>query len=168
MLLVAGLALLVVLLMMLAEARLSRSNERRLRERGAVEPPHDVYRTMQWAYPAAFVALAVEGALFGPPPGATTAAGVGLFAAAKALKLWAIASLGDRWTFRVLVPPDAPLVSSGPYAFLRHPNYVGVIGELAGVALTVGARVTGPVSILGFALLIRRRIRVEERALGLY
>lgn len=162
----ALLSLLAVLLMMLAEARLSRSNEKRLRARGAIEPPQDVYRTMRWAYPAAFVAMALEGALFGPPPGSGTLAGVVVFAAAKALKAWAIASLGGRWTFRVLVLPEVPLVSSGPYGLVRHPNYVAVIGELTGMALMVGARVAGAASILGFALLIRQRIRVEDEALG--
>src|SRR5690606_27947037 len=109
-----------------------------------VEPPGDVYRTMQWAYPLAFVAMAIEGALFGPAPGASTLAGAAVFVLGKALKVWAIVSLGRRWTFRVLVLPGAPLVAHGPYAFLNHPNYVGVAGELAGMALLVGARVSGP------------------------
>src|SRR5688572_8927436 len=58
-------ALLAVLVMMLAEAWLSASNERWLRQQGAVEPSRDVYSTMRWAYPAAFVAMAIEGAAWG-------------------------------------------------------------------------------------------------------
>ena len=85
---------------------------------------------------------------------------------AKALKYWAIASLGPRWTFRVLVPHDAPLVTSGPYMRLRHPNYVAVIGELAGFAILVGAIATGILSVAGFGVLLWRRIVVEEQALG--
>jgi methyltransferase len=85
--------------------------------------------------------------------------------AAKLLKFWAIASLGDRWTFRVLIVPE-PLVATGPYAFVRHPNYIAVIGELLGFALLVGAPVAGAVSLVGFGALLRRRIAVEERALG--
>jgi methyltransferase len=158
-------ALVAVLLMMLAEMQLSRHNERVLRSRGAVEPSADVYRTMAWAYPALFVVMAVEGAVFGPAPGPATLAGAALLGAAKALKFWAIASLGSRWTFRVLVPPDGELVTGGPYAFLRHPNYVAVIGELASMGLLVGARVSGPVALLLFGVLIRQRIRVEETAL---
>ena len=162
---VAALALVAVLGIMLAEARLSRSHERWLERHGAIEPPRDVYRTMRWAYPAAFIGMALEGALAGPPVGLPALAGVAVFGAAKALKFWAIASLGARWTFRVLVLPGAPLVSRGPYAFLRHPNYVAVMGELAGMALMVGARVTGPVATVGFALLLIRRIAVENQAL---
>jgi methyltransferase len=162
---VSAVALLLVLVVMLFEARLSRANERRLLARGAVEPPGDVYRAMQVVYPGAFVAMAIEGALIGPAPGVTTAAGVLVLLAGKALKFWAIASLGPRWTFRVLVPPGESLVTRGPYRRIRHPNYVGVIGELIGMALLVGAPVSGPIGALLFGWLIWRRIAVENRAL---
>ena len=114
-----------------------------------------------------FVAMAIEGALRGQLAGVITAIGVSLFVLAKALKFWAIASLGFRWTFRVLVPPGEPLVARGPYAWLRHPNYVAVFGEIGGMAVTVGAPVTGILSLMTFALLVKRRISVEEKALGL-
>ncbi len=162
---VSILSLAAVLLMMLAEMQLSRHNERVLRARGAVEPAADVYRTMAWAYPTLFVVMAVEGAIFGPPPGPATLGGVVLLGASKALKFWAIASLGTRWTFRVLVPPGGELVRSGLYGFLRHPNYVAVMGELAGMGLLVGARISAPVAMVLFGVLIRQRLRVEEIAL---
>jgi methyltransferase len=92
-------------------------------------------------------------------------AGAVVFAAAKALKWWAILSLGPFWTFRVIVVPGAPIVATGPYRWLRHPNYVGVLGELAGVAAFTGALVSGPVAIVAFAGLLIRRIAVEERML---
>ena len=161
----AAASLLAVLLMMLGESRISRRHEQELRQRGAIEPPDDVYQTMRWAYPGAFVAMAVESALFGVPAAPVTFAGALLLGAAKALKWWAMASLGARWTFRVLIVPGAPLVNSGPYAVLRHPNYVAVVGELVSMALMVGARVSGPVSVLLFILLLRHRIEVENRAL---
>jgi methyltransferase len=162
----SAVSLAVVLLLMLAELQLSRVNERALRQRGAVEPADEVYRTMRWAYPVLFVAMAIEGAIWGWPPGATTVAGVTVFVLSKMLKFWAIASLGFRWTYRVFVLPGAPLVTRGPYAFMRHPNYVAVVGEIVGMALLVGARMTGPIAIIGFGSLLRRRIRAEERALG--
>jgi len=162
---VASTSLLAVLLVMGAELVLSRRNEERLRAQGAWEPPVDVYRTMRWAYPSAFALMAVEGAAIGPEPGPVTIAGLAVLIASKLLKGWAIASLGPRWTFRVLVVPG-PLVTRGPYAFARHPNYIAVVGELVGMALLVGARVTGPLAVVLFSLLIRQRIRVENRALG--
>jgi methyltransferase len=164
---IALLTLIAVLLIMAGEAALSAHNAAALRAQGAIEPPDDVYHVMQWAYPVSFVAMAVEGALAGPAPANTLAVGLAVFGIAKALKISVISALGVRWTFRVLVLPDAPLVKTGPYRVLRHPNYLAVLGELAGFALIVYAPVTGVAAFLGFGVLLRRRIRVEERALGL-
>ena len=93
-------------------------------------------------------------------------AGLVLFGWAKALKFWAMTHLGARWTFRVLVLPGAPLVATGPYRLLRHPNYVAVMGEIVAVAVALQAPVAGVAAALGFGWLIRRRIVVEERALA--
>jgi methyltransferase len=91
--------------------------------------------------------------------------GIAIFIAGKVIKIWAMATLGDRWTYKVFVVPDVPLVTSGPYRFVRHPNYVGVVGELLGMALITGARVTGPLGLVFFSWLLVRRIRAEDRAL---
>ena len=155
----------IVYALMVAELTRSRRNDAVLRAGGATEPAGDVYRQMQWAYPGVFLVMAVEGFIAGAPPPAVTSSGIVLFIAAKALKYWAITSLGERWTFRVLVPPTGSLVARGPYAFMRHPNYIAVLGEIVAVALMVGARVTGPLSFFFFGELIRRRIRVENAAL---
>ena len=150
---------------MLVEASRSRRHERALRAAGAIEPAGDVYPTMQIAYPACFLAIVAEGYLRNAPMDRWFAAGATVFGLGKALKYWAIASLGPRWTFRVLVPPNAPLVSSGPYQWLRHPNYVGVAGELAGAALMAHAPIAGVLAIAMFGGLMLTRIKVEERAL---
>ena len=158
------LSLTVVVATMVGELRLSRANERALLARGAVEPPDPVFAAMRWAYPGAFVVMALEGLLAPGPPGTRAAAGAAVLIAGKALKYWAIATLGSRWTYRVLVLPGAPLVRSGPYRMLRHPNYVGVVGEMTGMALLVSAPVSGAVGTAFFALLLMRRIRAEEAA----
>jgi methyltransferase len=163
---IAAITLLAVLLIMAGEAALSAYNESVLRGRGAIEPPDDVYRTMQWAYPSCFIAMAIEGAITGPSSTNVLASGLALFGLAKALKLSAISALGGRWTFRVLVPPGAPLVATGPYRVMRHPNYLAVIGELAAFALIVWAPISGALALAGFGWLIAKRIRVEERALS--
>ena len=152
---------------MLLEARHSVANERRLRAAGAIEPAGDVYTAMQFAYPACFLTMVFEAWLRGSTLGGEALTGSALFAAAKALKYWAIAVLGERWTFRVLVPPSSERTLRGPYRVLRHPNYVAVVGELVGFALIASAPVAGALAVAGFGALLLARIRVEERALGL-
>ena len=147
------------------EARRASRNEQAQRARGGIEPDGDVYRLMRIAYPGAFAAMIAEGFVGNPPPAAVVVFGVVVLAAAKALKWWAIVTLGRCWTFRVIVVPSAPLIHAGPYRWLRHPNYVGVVGELLGVALIAGARVSGVAAITGFGALLIKRIRVEERML---
>ena len=150
---------------MIAEAMLAAKNDRALRAGGAVEPRDDVYRIMQVAYPASFLIMLAEGAVRSAAADGTFLIGAAIFGAGKALKYWAIASLGPRWTFRVLVPPHSERIRRGPYRWLAHPNYVGVAGELIGVAVALRAIVTGPVAVIGFGLLMLRRIAVEEKAL---
>ena len=158
--------LIVVFVTMLAEALVSRAHERSLRSAGAIEPGGDVFPIMRVVYPACFVLMAGEAIRRGTP-GTLLAPGIFIFALAKTLKWWAIASLAGRWSFRVLVLSGTPLVHTGPYRFLRHPNYLAVAGELAGVSLMLGAAWTGTLSLLAFGPLIWKRIRIEEVALGL-
>ena len=165
---VALIVLAAVLVMMLAELWLSMSNERVLRANGAIEANDPVFAVMRLAYPGVFVAMAVEGAIGGVQPGPMVFTGVAVMFAAKALKFWAIASLGTRWTYKVLVIPALPLVTTGPYRWMRHPNYVAVVGELIAMALMTRARVTGPIGTLFFGWLLWRRITAEERAMELY
>jgi methyltransferase len=152
---------------MLFEARLSAINEKALRAAGAEEPADDVYWAMKMAYPVCFAAMTGEAWWRGSGAHVSAFAGAVLFTCAKALKYWAIGTLGSRWTFRVLVPPGSERTLRGPYRLLRHPNYLAVAGELAGFALLAQAFVAGPIAVALFVLLLVARIRVEERALGL-
>jgi methyltransferase len=165
----AAIALLVTLaslLIMLGEAILSSFNERQLRAKGAVEPKGDVINMMRLAYPGAFILMGIEGALSGPASNDLLMGGLALFGLAKALKVWAISSLGSKWSYRVLVVPGEPLVTTGPYRFMSHPNYLAVVGEMVSVAMIVWAPITGILSLLVFGWLMIARIRVEEKALG--
>jgi methyltransferase len=169
----------VIIGLMLAEMSLSTQHERALRARGAMAPPGDPYVALAVLYPAAFVAMGLEGAwreyraASAPAPivpdnviqPAWFLSGVVLFVASKALKYWAIRSLGDRWSFRVLIEPGVPLVTTGPYRYVTHPNYVAVVGELVGAAMMDGARVMGPVMTIAFGLALAARVRFENRVL---
>src|SRR5574341_812620 len=95
---IAAVTIIAVLLIMAGEAVLSAFNESQLRAKGSIEPTGDVIDTMRWAYPLAFVAMGVEGALTGPAPREVLMYGLALLGLAKGLKLWAITTLGSRWT----------------------------------------------------------------------
>src|SRR6201992_3281121 len=86
--------------------------------------------------------------------------------AANGLRWWCIATLGERWTARVITLPGASLVRSGPYRWLRHPNYVAVIVEGAGVPLTGSAWITAAAFTAANAVLLTVRIRCEAGALA--
>jgi methyltransferase len=85
--------------------------------------------------------------------------------AVQPLRYWVIASLGDRWTTRVLVPPGEPPIARGPYRRLRHPNYAVVAVEIASLPLAVGARTTAAAFTIANAALMAVRIPTEDRAL---
>ncbi|MBV8139213.1 MAG: hypothetical protein JO121_26825, partial [Deltaproteobacteria bacterium] len=85
---------------------------------------------------------------------------------AQFLRYWVIFTLGSRWNTRIIVWPDAQPVTSGPFRFARHPNYLAVAIEIVAVPLIGGAWITAIVFSLGNAILLMVRIPAEERALG--
>lgn len=88
-----------------------------------------------------------------------------VFIGLQALRLWVLATLKDRWTTRIIILPGAPLVKSGPYRFLRHPNYATVVGEIAALPLAFGLLVYAIVFSLLNAFVLHVRIRAENAAL---
>lgn len=89
-----------------------------------------------------------------------------LVLATMALRYWAIRTLGDRWTTRIFVVPGEPPVASGPYRYLRHPNYLAVILEVAALPLVHTAWLTASLGSFANAWVLRARIRAEEAALA--
>jgi methyltransferase len=85
---------------------------------------------------------------------------------AQGLRYWTIATLGRRWNVAVLVLPGLPAISSGPFRFLRHPNYLAVVAEGLAVPLMHSAVITAGVFSVLNALLLAVRIDCEERALA--
>lgn len=151
----------------LVELVLSKRNAARAFARGGVETGRAHYRVMVVFHSLFLVACVAEPyGLERPFPGTPGWAALGVALGAQALRYWAIASLGERWNTRIIVVPGLAPVTRGPYRFLRHPNYVAVVLELAAVPLVHGAWMTALVFSLGNALLLRVRIRAEEEALG--
>ena len=86
--------------------------------------------------------------------------------AANALRWWCIATLGPRWSARVIVMPGMPLVKAGPYRWFAHPNYVAVIAEGVALPLVGSAWITACCFTALNAALLTVRVRCETRALA--
>ena len=161
----------VIIGLLLAETRVSMTHEQVLRKAGAVRPDGDPYLALAILYPAVFVAMIGEGlwrashSIAVEPGPNWFVSGLILFAASKGLKYWAIGSLGIRWTFKVFIIPGRPLVATGPYRYLAHPNYVGVAGELVGAAMMCGAPIAGVIGSLAFGAALWQRVRFESAVL---
>ncbi len=151
----------------LFEVALSRRHAVWALERGGREFRAERFVIMKVLQTAFLVSSAAEVVLLGRP--FVPLLGypmMGLAVAAMALRYWAVLSLGSYWNVRVIVVPGATPVTSGPYRYLRHPNYVAIIAEGLAIPLIHSAWVTAIwFTILnGFAL--RDRIRYEEQALA--
>lgn len=153
----------LVLAQRLGEVAWARRNERRLRAAGAIEIGAGHYPLFFLLHGAWLAALA----LLVPPDAPVSWPLLALFALLQLGRLWVIATLGRYWTTRIITLPGAPLVRTGPYRWLRHPNYCIVAAEIAVLPLAFGAwRLALVFSVLN-ALLLRHRICLEERALAL-
>jgi len=151
----------------LAELRIADRNRARLLARGGVEASPGHYPFMVLLHTLFLFACPLEVWLldrpFIPPLAASMLA---LFLLAMALRWWVIRTLAGRWTTRIVVLPGAPPVTGGPYRWIRHPNYVAVCLEIAALPLIHTAWLTALVFSVANAVLLRVRIRAEERALA--
>jgi methyltransferase len=146
----------------LAELAIARRNEQRLRAAGAVEHGAAHYKLLVALHAAWFLALAV--ALRPDTPVSWPL--IGVFAALQLARLWVLATLGRYWTTRIISVPGAPLVTRGPYRFLRHPNYAIVAAEIAVLPLAFGQWEIATVFTALNAAVLWLRIRTEEAALA--
>lgn len=145
-----------------AELVLAAHNTRRLCVLGASEIDPGGYKWIVLLHAGWLVAMAtlIPGS---PPPSWRL---LGVYAMLQLARAWVIASLGRRWTTRVMVLPGAARVRKGPYRLLRHPNYAVVAGEIAVLPLAFGAVAIAISFSLGNLVLILRRIRIEDAALA--
>ena len=156
-----GIAVLAfVTLQRLAELALSQRNTKRLLARGGYEAAPGHYPFLVTLH-ASWLAVLW---LLGPGPPVELVPLV-LFAILQLGRLWVIATLSDRWTTRIIVLPGAPLVKTGPYRWVDHPNYLIVIGEIAVLPLVFGLPMVAILFSLLNGLLLWVRIRDENQAL---
>jgi len=150
-----------VTLQRLAELAWSARNERRLRARGGDEAGAGHYPLM-----VALHGLWLGGLWLLAWPRPANWYLVGAYAALQLARIWVIASLGERWTTRIIVLRGAALVRRGPYRFFRHPNYIVVAIEIALLPLAFGLVAYAVIFSIANAALLAVRIHAEERALA--
>jgi methyltransferase len=90
---------------------------------------------------------------------------LGILAAATALRVWTLATIGGAWNVRVVRPDEHAVATTGPYRYIRHPNYLCVVLELFALPLVHGAWASSLVLTLGNAAVLAVRVPTEERAL---
>ena len=151
----------------LAELVISKRNAAWSLRHGGRETGRAHYAVMVVLHTGLLVGMLLEAWVRRPEVGAALAgAMLVLVVASQALRWWCIATLGRRWNTRVIVVPDLPLVRSGPYRFLSHPNYVAVVVEGVALPLVHAAWVTALVFTVLNAVLLTVRLRVETSALS--
>ena len=144
----------------LAELWLARRNTARLLARGAVEHAPGHYPLIVGLH-----ALWLAGLWMLAWDAPVNLGWLALFGALQVLRVWVLATLGARWTTRIIVLPSVPLVASGPYRFLSHPNYVVVVGELLVLPLVFGLTLFALTFTVLNATVLFIRIRAENDAL---
>jgi methyltransferase len=151
----------LVTLQRLGELVLGRRNTRALLARGGIEVGARHYSPIVAVHVAWLLALWT----FGRDQEVDLLA-LALFVVLQALRIWILATLGARWTTRIIILPGEALITSGPYRYLSHPNYAVVTGEIAVLPLALHLPVVAVVfSVLNLAVLTIR-IRAETRALA--
>jgi methyltransferase len=151
----------------LIELRIAERHRRNLLARGAFEAAPGHYPWMVALHAAFLLSCPLEVWLLGRPFFPLLAAAMLiLLALAVALRWWVISTLGRRWTTRILYLPGASPVTGGPYRYLRHPNYLAVVAEIAALPLVHTAWITALAFSVLNAWLLKVRIRAEEAALA--
>jgi methyltransferase len=161
----AGLILGLVTLQRLGELVLARRNTDRLRAQGAYEVAAGHYPLIV-ALHGAWLAGLWYLAVYDPSDTGLSWPWFAVFAILQALRVWVISTLGPRWTTRIIVLPGAPLVTSGPYRFVSHPNYCVVAAEILALPLVFGLLWYGIVFSALNAAVLWIRIRAEAAALA--
>jgi len=146
----------------LVELAWARRNTKRLKARGAVEVGARHYPLIVLLHVTWLSAIA----LFLPRPAVIYAVPLALFLLLQLVRIWILVTLGPYFTTRIITLPGAALVRTGPYRFVRHPNYVVVAGEILSLPLVFGEPLVALVFTLLNAAMLYWRIRVEEAALA--
>lgn len=154
-----------LILLRLGELLLSRRNEQWLLQHGAVEYGKEHYRYIVMLHVLFFISLITE--YIFTSTGYYSVPLIIVYFLLLSFKAWVIGSLGKCWNTKIFRMVGCPLVKKGPYKFLKHPNYIVVIIEIALIPLIFHLYITAVVFTLLNALMLFIRIREENKALRL-
>ena len=150
----------------LVELRISRRHQERMLSQGAVRVREPHFKWIVIAHTGVLLGAALEVVLLHRPflslLGATMLA---LFFASNLMRLWVVRALGDLWSVEVMDSTRIGVVTTGPFRFVRHPNYTGVILEMISLPLIHTAWITALLTFAGYSMALSRRIRAEETVL---
>ena len=159
-------ALIIILAVQrISELVVARRNERIARSRGAREYDPGGYKVIVLMHFSFFIVFIAEYYLLSRILNPLWPLLVAILALTEILRYWALWSLGTYWNTKILVVPGTKLVSKGPYKYIKHPNYLAVVLEIAVVPLIFSCFITSVLYTVLNLLVLRRRIRIEEKAL---
>ncbi|WP_277586188.1 isoprenylcysteine carboxyl methyltransferase family protein [Psychrobacillus antarcticus] len=155
----------LVITQRLIEVAIAKRNEKRMLARGAYEVGASHYPYMVTMHVCFFISLIVEVLVFNRAISPLLPIFLLLFIFVQLLRIWCLTSLGSFWNTKIIILPDANVVRSGPYTFMRHPNYVVVCLEIVLLPFMFQAYFTAiSFTLLNLAML-SVRIPTEEKAL---
>ena len=158
--------LLGVAVLRIAELRISRRHQKQMIAQGAAKVDEPRFRWIVLVHSFVLVGSAVE-VVFLHRPFFPVLAGVmlALFVGANLVRLWVVRTLGQHWNVQVMDSTRLGVVTSGPFRFVRHPNYAAILVEMFSLPLIHTAWITAVVASVAHAGAIAQRITVEERVL---
>jgi methyltransferase len=158
--------LLAVALMRLVELRISRSHQADMVARGAAKVEEPRFRWMVVLHTAVLLGAALE-VVFLHRPLVPWLAGtmLGVFVIANIVRWWVIRTLGKHWNVQVMDSTSLGVITSGPFRFVRHPNYAAVFAEMLALPLIHTAWITAIAGSLAHAVILAQRLSTEERML---
>jgi len=155
----------IIIIQRICELILSKRNENYLRSIGAVEYDKKGYKYIVLMHNLFFISVITEFVLLERQLNEYWKVLLIIFICTQLLRYCAIFSLGKRWNTKILVLLNTEPIRSGPYKYLKHPNYVAVIIEIAIIPLLFSCYYTAIVFSILNLMILKRRIRIEEEAL---
>ncbi|MCG5105198.1 hypothetical protein L3V42_16840 [Oceanobacillus sp. APA_J-5(13-2)] len=150
----------------IVELVIAKRNEKWMLERGGVEWGRGHYKWFIVVHLLFFISILLEVTVRDYSNFVLNSYVFALFLLTQAARVWCIQSLGKFWNTKIIILPDCPLISRGPYKFVKHPNYIIVGVELFIIPIMFGAYFTAFLFPILHLTLMTVRIPMENRALA--